>query len=146
MAKKRAFFAAPFDNYMNLKSGKMLEDKIELIDRIVMHLELKGYTVHNAHKREKYGENCISPEICTSLDFENIKNSDIVIAIPGDPPSGGVHIELGWATVLNTSILIMLEEGKKYSKLVLGLGAVGNVKYTRYQNLDECLREMDKLL
>ena len=86
------------------------------------------------------------PEVCTPLDYEQIKESDVFVALPGNPPSGGVHIELGWASALDTRVVMLLEEGKNYSNLVLGLGKVGKVDYVQYKTLDECIERLDKVL
>ena len=146
MTKKKAFLAAPFDSYMNLATGRMYDDKIEFIDTLIHYLESKGYVVENSHKREKYGEEWMEPELCTPLDLQKIKESNVVVAIPGNPASGGVHIEAGWASLLDTRIIMLLEHGKRDSNLVLGLAIVGNVDYVRYKTIDDCLVKLDDLL
>jgi len=41
----------------------------------------KGYEVHNAHEREEWGKDWYTPEQCTPLDLEKIKNSDVEFRI-----------------------------------------------------------------
>ena len=143
---KKIFFAAPFHSYMEYKNGKMHDNKIRKIKTIVKFLRDKGHEVHNAHEREKWGEDWYAPEDCTPLDFENIKDSELLIAIPGNPPSGGVHIELGWASALNKTVIILLEPGKIYSNLILGLGELTLVKFIYYRTLDEVTSKLDEIL
>ena len=88
----------------------------------------------------------MKPDVCTLKDFEEIKDSDLLIAIPGDPPSGGVHIELGWASAMNKNIIILLEKGKRYCDLANGLAIVANVKYIRYKEIRDCFPEIDKII
>ena len=144
--KKTAFLGAPFANYMNPETGRLYEDKQIMITKIIELLVKKGYTVENSHLRENWGVDWMAPDVCTPLDYQKIKKSKVFVAIPGDPPSGGVHVELGWASALDTRVVMLLEKGKSYSNLTLGLGTVGTVDYVRYKTLDDCLKKLDKLV
>jgi len=146
MDKKKAFLGAPFADYVNPDTGRLYDDKQVILTRLINYLEQKGYVVENSHVREDWGTAWMPPEVCTPLDYEQIKESDVFVALPGNPPSGGVHIELGWASVLDTRVVMLLEEGKNYSNLVLGLGKVGKVDYVQYKTLDECIEKLDKVL
>ena len=144
---KKIFFAAPFYQCMSIKGNKMTKTSISLIQSIIDLLENKGYYVENAHRREKWGEDWMSPEVCTPLDYRAIKESDIFIAIPGNPPSGGVHIEIGWASLLCKNILLLLEREGVYSNLVEGLYRVNaNTKIIRYGNPKDLLNLLDTQL
>ena len=74
-------------------------------------------------------------EECTMDDYREMKLSDYVIAFPGKPISGGVHIELGWASSMKKNILLMLDKEEKYSPLVQGLETLTNVQICYYKNL-----------
>lgn len=63
-------------------------------------MEERGYAVHNAHKREKWGREFMTSEQCTEIDFVEIDKCDLFIAFPGKPASPGTHIEIGWASAL----------------------------------------------
>lgn len=144
--KKKVFLGAPFADYVNPATGRLYDNKQSFLKKLIKYLEQKGYIVQNSHVRESWGIDWMPPEVCTHLDYEQIKEADAFVAIPGNPPSGGVHIELGWASALGTRVIILLEQGKNYSNLVLGLDKVGKVDYINYKTLDECLGKMDKLL
>ncbi|MDO8570960.1 MAG: nucleoside 2-deoxyribosyltransferase [Candidatus Daviesbacteria bacterium] len=146
MDKKKAFLGAPFADYVNPQTGRLYDDKQLILTRLISYLEQKGYVVKNSHVREDWGNAWMPPEICTPLDYQQIKEADIFVAIPGNPPSGGVHIELGWASALDTRVIILLEDGKKYSNLVLGLDKVGRVDYVHYKTLDECFEKLNNVL
>ncbi len=131
---------------MDEESGRMKQEKIELIARVLDYLRSKGYEVHNAHEREQWGEDWYCPEQCTPLDLEKIKDSSILVAFPGNPPSGGVHIELGWASALEKRIILLLEENGTYSNLVLGLNTVSPVQTIRYKNVDDAIPQLEVCL
>ena len=144
--RDKIFLAAPFHNYVGGEGVRMKQEKIELIERVLDYLRSKGYEVHNAHEREEWGKDWYSPDVCTPLDFQQIRESDILIAMPGNPPSGGVHIEIGWATALDKRVILLLDGNKTYSNLVVGLGSVGKVDYIKYETLEGCLRKLGELL
>ena len=105
----------------------------------------RGYDVFNAHKREKYGRALLPPETCTKEDYNEMKSCDMVIAYPGNPPSGGTHIELGWASMLGKRIILLLKEGGDYSPLVQGLYSISNVEYVRFKNYSELIQKLEKM-
>lgn len=93
--------------------------------------------VFMALRREKYGKKLMK-EMCTELDFDEMKATDLVVAIPED--SKGVAVELGWASVLKKRIVLVLDRNKRYTPLVSGLGDMTRVKIIWYENnLDEML-------
>ena len=110
MDKKKAFLGAPFANYVNPETGKLYDEKQLMLRRLINYLEQKGYVVENSHVREDWGTAWMPPEVCTPLDYEQIKEADVFVALPGNPPSGGVHIELGWASALDTRVVMLLEK------------------------------------
>ncbi len=144
--QNKAFIGAPFSLWINTKTGELFKAKKAMVNSLISCLDNKGFLVDNSHLREDWGKAWMSPENCTPLDYKHIKDADLFIAIPGDPPSGGVHIELGWASALNKRIIILLEEGLNYSNLVLGLHKVAKVDYIYYKNINDCLDKLDKLM
>lgn len=144
--KKKVFLGAPFSNYINPQTGRFYSEEKLMITRLINYLEQKGYIVENSHVREDWGTDWMPAEVCTPLDYEQIKEADIFVSLPGSPPSGGVHIEIGWASALGTRIVLILEEGKTYSNLVIGLGEVSRVDYVYYKTLEDCLYQLDKML
>lgn len=124
----------------------MKEKKIKEMQSLLEHLRSKGFAAASSHERENWGETRYSPEKCTPLDLEEIKKSDILLAIPGNPPSGGVHIELGWASALGKKIIVLLEEGHTYSNLVHGLPMLTNTVFIRYKMIDKTFKDLDRVL
>ncbi|WP_046722055.1 nucleoside 2-deoxyribosyltransferase, partial [Heyndrickxia coagulans] len=138
--KQKIFLAAPFKKVMDPQTS-LLEDNIKRqIEKLISVLEEKGYSVHNAHKREEWGNKFMGPNECTKVDYEEIKKCDIFIAFPGIPASPGTHIEIGWASAFNKKIiLLLLESEENYAYLIRGLSVVSNVQYIVYQNEEDYL-------
>ena len=86
-----------------------------------------------AIERETYVKEYTSDQESTKVDFETIKNSDLVCVIPGSPASGGVHVALGWASANQKQIEIVLNRNKQYSPMVTGLSEIANVQYRYYE-------------
>jgi len=124
----------------------MYDDKVDLIRGLINYFERKGYEVHNSHAREKWGEDFMKPEVCAPLDYDGVKRADLIVAIPGDPPSGGVHIELGWASALGKKIIILLSCNEKYSNLVLGLNRITDVSYVNLYDSGDRFCGLDNLV
>lgn len=144
---KKIFLAAPFKGLVNEKTMCMEETKKNEILNLINFLENKGYSVHNAHKREGWGKDFMTPEQCTAIDYEEIKKCDIFIAFPGVPASPGTHIEIGWASAFNKKIIFLLEDNQEnYAFLVRGLYKVSDVTYIVYHDNSEYYDELSKIL
>lgn len=120
------FVGGPFKALVDV-DGKMRPEERSRLEKLIAGLEAAGNTVYNAHRRESWGAEFLSPEECTRLDFEEISASDVFVAFPGSPASPGTHIEIGWASALGKPVVLLLEEGAEYAFLVRGLHTVGNV-------------------
>ncbi|MDM0027081.1 nucleoside 2-deoxyribosyltransferase [Variovorax saccharolyticus] len=131
---EKIFLAGPFKALVNKKTNAMSPIEIARFMTIIVHFENKGWTVHCAHRREKWGKEFMTPEECTSVDFSEIKKCDYFVAFPGSPASPGTHVELGWASALGKPIILLLEKNKEYAFLVQGLGEVSPVITIEYEN------------
>lgn len=86
-----------------------------------------------AHEREKWGKTYSSAEESTLIDFDTIKNVDLVCVIPGVPHSGGVHVEIGWASANNKKLKIFLKKDYQYSPMVTGIHCLTETDYIYYK-------------
>ena len=127
--RRIAFLAGPFKGIVDPETGMVRAFERARFEALINHLEARGYAVFNAHKRESWGASMMTPEECTRIDYENIRDCDLFVAFPGYPASPGTHIELGWASALGKPMLVLLEEGHKYAYLLQGLHVVGDVSY-----------------
>ncbi|WP_370875903.1 nucleoside 2-deoxyribosyltransferase [Caldalkalibacillus uzonensis] len=143
---KKIFLAGPFKSLMDPRSGEMDKRFRKQYEELIEFFESKGYTVHNAHKREKWGKAFMTPEECTKIDFEEIRSCDYFVAFPGSPPSPGTHIEIGWASAFGKHILLLLEHGQDYAFLIRGLHAVADVTFIWFREPVDYYRELEVLL
>lgn len=133
---KRMFLAGPFKLLVNPATGRMSDKDIKLFEDIILYFENKDWEVHSAHRREKWGQEFMTPDECTKKDYEEISRCDIFVAFPGSPASPGTHIEMGWASALGKPVILLLEKEGQYAFLVQGLNQVGNTTSISYSDYD----------
>ncbi len=132
----RIFLAAPFTRY--LKDDGFDSHAFEQITQLLLMLRKHGYTVFSAHEREEFGDQLMSSELCTRLDFEEMTQCDIVVAIMSDN-SYGVCVELGWASAFNKPIILVNSDKKPCpSPLIEGIGQITQI--VNVQQMPEVLK------
>ena len=100
------FLAYSFSALIDDKTGLVDEKNKQFLENMRNSIIKRKETVFLAHFRENWGKELMAADECTFDDFKEMNESDIVIAFPGNPISGGVHIELGWASALNVVLHI----------------------------------------
>lgn len=131
----KVFLAFPFSNIISGDS-KIVDQQYQLfLSKIRNHIINEGFEVFLAHYREKWGKALMTAQECTPLDLMEMQDSDLVIAFPGSPISGGVHIELGWASALKKKVVLFLKRDEQYSPLILGMDTVTNAKIVYYDDI-----------
>ncbi|WDF02001.1 nucleoside 2-deoxyribosyltransferase [Shouchella hunanensis] len=142
---KKMFLAGPFKSLVNSNTGIMGKHEKQKLINLISFFETRGFSVHNAHKREGWGKDFMTPEECTEIDFKEISACDLFVAFPGAPASPGTHIEIGWASALNKPIVLLLEEEKDYAFLINGLGTIANVTFIRFRTEEDYFSQLDKV-
>lgn len=97
-----------------------------------------------AHKREDWGKNYTSDIESTQIDYDTINDSDLICMVPGIPYSGGVHVELGWASANKKKIRMFLKNNSSYSPMVTGVKCLTDTKYYYYE--DDFSQELINLI
>ena len=118
------FVAGPFFKLIDPVTGRMPEAERALVEGLLEHFESAGARVFNAHRREKWGSETLPPEVFTRLDYDEIKASDLLVAMPGLPGSLGTHVELGWASAMGVPTVFLLEPGGDYHGMVSGMSGI----------------------
>ncbi len=129
---KKMFLAGPFKTLVSKETQVMSDAHIAQFLDIIDYFEQLSWSVHSAHKRERWGQEFMTPTQCTRIDYDEIAQCDYFVAFPGVPASPGTHIELGWASAMKKPIVLLLEEGEEYAYLVQGLGEISSMKALRY--------------
>ena len=129
----KIFISCPFTGLCGDDKYEVKEEYKDFFKRLTFNIEKMGCEYYLAIKRENWGIEHKGPEECTKSDFENVKDCDMLIVIPGNYKSkgisGGVHIELGWASALNKKIHILIEDNFQYSPVLMGLNVLSNTEY-----------------
>lgn len=130
----KVFLAMPYTQLCDKKTNILFPKYQEFFEKLISKLEDIGCEYFLAHKRENWGKNYSSDVESTKIDFETIKSSDLVCIIPGVPHSGGVHVEIGWASANNRKLKIFLKENYPYSPMVTGIKCLTNTEFFYYED------------
>ena len=103
------FIAGPFKALVDAESEPRYRELRTTIEELIDFFNSISWNVLNAHTREQWGAAFLQPNESTRLDYDQITSADLVVALPGDPPSPGTHIEIGWATALCRPLTIITE-------------------------------------
>ena len=125
------FLATPYSQLCD-EEYKVKKEYKEFFEKLKKEIKKLGVDYFLAVEGENYGKEYTSDKESTKIDFETIKQCDLMCVIPGVPASGGVHVELGWASANNKDIEIFLNENNNYSPMVTGLSEISNVQYNYY--------------
>lgn len=121
--KNKIFIACPISKYL---IGNGMEPNMEEFMKSIYKLcNRYSSNVFMALFREDYGKSRMEDHICTPLDYKEMKDADIVIAIPEN--SQGVAVEVGWASAMNKKIMLILNDKETTSPLINALGTVTDV-------------------
>lgn len=102
------------------------------IDAFVPHRDASHKTMPNYTHRKLY-----------TLNMKKIKEVDLLIAYVGEP-STGVGMEIQQATINGKDVLILCEEDRPKSRLLLGCPSV--VEYVEFKSFDDALEKIEKVL
>ncbi len=125
----KIFISCPFSGIMDWNTRKIKKEYQDFFNELINYMEDHEIDYYLAIKREDMGKNYVSPEESTFNDYNGVKKSDVLFVIPGNPISGGVHIELGWASAMKKKIHLFLEKDLKYSPVLNGLSSLTETVY-----------------
>ena len=127
---KKIFIACPISKYIEGNEFTNNEFK-QNIEKIYDICQKYTSNIFLALRREEYGKKLMK-DTCTEFDFEEMKNSDIIVAIPED--SKGTAVELGWASCMKKRIILILDHTQRYTPLISGLKDVTDTDIIWYEN------------
>lgn len=129
----RVFLAMPYSQLCDEKY-EVKEEYKNFFVKLTSKFKSINCEYFLAHEREKWGKKYSSAEESTVIDYETIKNVDLVCAIPGVPNSGGVHVELGWTSANKKPLKVFLKKNYSYSPMVTGIHCLTQTDYIYYDN------------
>lgn len=130
----KVFLAMPYSQLCD-ENYRVEEKYKSFFTRLTSELKRIGCDYFLAHEREKWGKYYSSAEESTNIDYNTIKESDLICMIPGVPNSGGVHVELGWASAFKKPLKVFLKKNYSYSPMVTGIHCLTSTDYI-YYNVD----------
>lgn len=133
----KIFLAFPFSGIINEENNIIADYYIGFLTGIRQAILDKNMKVFLAHFRENWGKSLMTAEECTPLDLIEMQESDFVFAFPGPPISGGVHIELGWASALGKKIVLFLKRGEEYSPLIVGISTITEAEVVYFDDITD---------
>ena len=122
--KNEIMLASPIGKYLTQEGVK--EDFGQAMKEIYSYIENYTDKIAFSLKREEYGKKKMWGDVCTPLDYEDIKNCKYLIAFPED--SCGVAVELGWASAMQKEMLVFVDENHRTSELVKYINLVTSAK------------------
>ncbi|MBQ7240095.1 MAG: hypothetical protein IJS56_01515 [Bacilli bacterium] len=128
------FLASPFSQFCEGDSDIIVENRW-FFERLIKFFKKNKFDYFCSQERENWGENYVSPEESIICDVNGIKDCDLFVAIPGNPISGGVHVEIGWASAYNKKMLVFLDKNIEYSPMILGLKELTDCTFIYYDDL-----------
>lgn len=118
------FLSAPFSQWLMPGTGRVDPACASKLERLRTQLLAYGASVFSPHHNEAWGARWLEPEDCTPRDFEAMRKADLNLAVLGNPVAPGVTLELGWASALGRSAVIIAEPDIFLPPLVIGLHRV----------------------
>lgn len=120
MINKKMFIACPISKYLT-EDG--IDNNFEIfIKDIIQFCRQYFKEVYIALEREEFGKKKMYGSDCTIPDYEAIKESDVLLAIPED--SMGVSIEIGWASALKKEVIVLLDKNYKQTELCKAINSI----------------------
>jgi nucleoside 2-deoxyribosyltransferase len=140
------FLAAPFTDRIDPSTHVMEQSYRRWLEQIIQYLESLGYRVIGAHRREDWGAKLESPETAIQNDFAAVRDCELLIAYPGNPPSPGVQMELGFAAAFKKPIILIQENQSRIPYLLTGLGKLTRTSLIRFTNSTQLLEQLGREL
>jgi len=147
----RIYYGGPMISKTN-RLNKIVKEERREIEGIVSFVRKQGHEIFSPAETQRFIYKRANADLVTGREFEYLKYCDLVMIKPNDPPSGGAHVQLGWASAFRKPIIILTEGSKRYSKLVRGLEAVTSCTYIditkkdKFQKLEEALSKSKKII
>lgn len=139
MKNKKIFIACPISKY--LTTDGICKDFEIFIKEIYEFCRSISKITFLALDREEYGKKKMYGADCTTADFNEIQNTDLLIAFPED--SMGVSVELGWASAFGIETIVFVDKKYKQSELVKSINSIVNGKAFNIDTTNGFLDQID---
>ena len=141
MKYNKIFIACQISKY--LTDDGINKEFETFIKDIYTFCQKSSSTTFLALDREEYGKKKMYGSDCTTADFNEIQNTDLLIAFPED--SMGVSVELGWASALCIETIVFVDKKYKQSELVKSINSIVNGKAFNIDTTNGFLGQIDSI-
>lgn len=105
----KVFVAAPFTQMLD-PTTKLVDPTFRSwLEKLIGTIAQSGHEPISAHVRENWGASLDPPDVALKTDIDDLRQSDVVVAEVGSPPSPGVQYELGAATILDIPLILLVD-------------------------------------
>ena len=141
----KAFLAAPFSSKYDKKEKKFDVLLKDLIISIIKVLEKNGFEVFSSHMVEEWGSKLATPDEYLPRDIEELKKSDIMIALINGN-THGVYVELGWGHLFGKRTIALVKVDMEIPEFIHGILEVNKTKIVRFNSNNELMAKLLKYL
>ncbi len=142
----KVFLAAPFTQTIEKKTGEISAQFRKELTAVYEALRKEGYEVFSAHVKEKWGAKLEDPSTALVRDLAELRDSDVLVAFIGSPPSPGVQMEIGAAITMNKPILYFVRDGENQPYLMGGVPMATRGLMVSYKTHDDAVKQLVPLL
>lgn len=132
----KIFLAAPFTNLIDAETSTTESGFTQAMQKLLSALRSAGHNVISAHEREGWGIELDPPAEALRYDLDGVRNSDILFALIGDPPSPGVQLEIGVAIEAKKRMVCAVRDGEFVPYLLRGIDSLSHAQLVHYRDMD----------
>lgn len=148
----RIYFAAPYFNLAVPKGGSDYgwtpDNYNKWLSEIIIAVESIGHTIYSPHRDDhKWGK--VFPKIDDLMPGQYRKiteESDMLLAYIGNPQSGGVCIEIGYAISHKIPVVIIKKTDEKITSVAYGLNSIANCGIIEFRDDKDLVKSLKKRL
>lgn len=148
----RIYFAAPYLNVAVPKEGSDYgwtpDDYNNWLKKITEAIEKIGHTISLPHRDDhQWGK--VFPKIEDLMPNQYrkiVEESDLLLAYIGNPQSGGVCVEIGYAISHKIPVIIIKKPEEKITLVAYGLNSISKCEIIDFINDNELLAKLSKML
>lgn len=148
----RIYFAAPYLNVAIPKEGSDYgwtpDEHNNWLKKIIDAVESMGHQIYSPHRDDhKWGKAFPKIEDLVPHQYKNITaKSDLLLAYIGEPQSGGVCIEIGYAISHKIPVLIIKKPKEKITLVTHGLNSIGKCEIIEFRDDEELIEKLSEKL
>lgn len=102
----KIFLATSYSTKVNYDTGEVYPEFKEWLENIFTTIEKMGHTPFSAMRQDWYRINDADPAKAFFLDYDEIRSSDVMLALVDDHVSAGVQTEIGIAVAMGKKLIL----------------------------------------